>query len=72
MAEGVTFPVMHAMLARWSPKMERSKMGAFTYSGANFGTVVSLPVTGWLCEAVGWQFVFYAFGALGVLWFIRE
>ena len=72
MAEGVTFPVMHAMLARWSPKIERTQMGAFTYCGANMGTVLSLPVTGWLCEAVGWEFVFYFFGALGVVWFIRE
>ena len=61
--------MMHAMLARWSPKMEVTKMSAFTYSGASFGTVVSLPLTGLLCDAVGWQFVFYAFGALGVLWF---
>ena len=63
---------MHAMLARWSPKMEVSKMSAFTYAGAHMGTVVSLPLTGLLCDAFGWQFVFYAFGALGVIWFVGE
>lgn len=63
---------MHAMLARWSPKMEVSKMSAFTYAGAHMGTVVSLPLTGLLCDAVGWQFAFYASGSLGVVWFLGE
>ena len=63
---------MHAMLARWSPKMEVSKMSAFTYAGAHMGTIVSLPLTGLLCDAVGWQFVFYASGSLGIVWFVGE
>ena len=60
------------MLARWSPKMEVSKMSAFTYAGAHMGTIVSLPLTGLLCDAVGWQFVFYASGSLGIVWFVGE
>ncbi|GJQ81761.1 hypothetical protein Trydic_g308 [Trypoxylus dichotomus] len=73
MGEGVTFPSMHAMLARWVPPLERSKFAAYVYAGANFGTVVSLPVSGWLCSLDflgGWPLAFYLFGILGIVWFV--
>lgn len=31
--QGVTFPSMHAMLARWIPPLERSKFAAYVYAG---------------------------------------
>ena len=31
--QGVTFPAVHALLGRWSPPLERSKMASFTFSG---------------------------------------
>lgn len=43
------------------------------FSGANFGTVVSLPVSGWLCSLElwnGWPLAFYLFGSLGLVWYI--
>lgn len=73
MGEGVTFPAMHAMLARWVPPLERSKFAAFVYAGANFGTVISLPLSGWLCSLEyggGWPLAFYIFGVLGLVWFV--
>ncbi|XP_055713391.1 sialin [Phlebotomus papatasi] len=73
MGEGVTFPAMHAMLAKWIPPLERSKFAAVVYAGANFGTIISLPLSGWLCSLDfldGWPLAFYLFGALGVVWFI--
>lgn len=73
MGEGVTFPAMHAMLARWIPPLERSKFAALVYAGANFGTVLSLPVSGWLCGLElwgGWPLCFYIFGGLGIVWFV--
>lgn len=72
MGEGVTFPSMHAMLARWIPPLERNKFGAYVYAGANFGTIVSLPLSGWLCSLElwgGWPLSFYLFGILGIIWF---
>jgi MFS family permease len=69
--EGVTFPAMHGVWARWAPPMERSKLATMSYSGAYVGTIVSMPLSGWLCASpYGWPSVFYLCGGLGVLWFV--
>uniref|UniRef100_L7MUI5 Sialin n=1 Tax=Xenopus tropicalis TaxID=8364 RepID=L7MUI5_XENTR len=70
LGEGVTFPAMHAMWARWAPPLERSRLLSLSYAGAQLGTVVSLPVSGLICYYMDWIYVFYIFGTLGVLWFI--
>jgi len=70
LGEGVTFPAMLAMIARWSSPQERSRFTAFSYAGSAFGTVISMPLCAYLCENVGWESVFYVFGALGIAWFI--
>ncbi|KAH8319216.1 hypothetical protein KR074_002401 [Drosophila pseudoananassae] len=72
MGEGVTYPAMHAMLAQWIPPLERNKFAAVVYAGSNIGTVISMPLTGWLCSLDflgGWPSAFYIFGLLGILWF---
>ena len=43
---------------------------SFTLAGGPFGTVISLPVSSYLCEYLGWQSVFYVFGSLGCVWFL--
>ncbi|KAF8787065.1 sialin-like [Argiope bruennichi] len=71
--EGVTFPAMHSMLGSWLPKYERSMLSTIIYSGAQIGTVISLPISGLLCFSDflgGWPSVFYVFGTLGCIWFI--
>ncbi|XP_073425429.1 sialin isoform X2 [Dendrobates tinctorius] len=70
LGEGVTFPAMHAMWSSWAPPLERSRLLSLSYAGAQLGTVVSLPLSGLICYYIGWIYVFYIFGALGVLWFI--
>ena len=72
LAEGVTFPAMHAMWSYWAPPLERTKLLAVTYVGPQFGTIIAYPLSGWLCAngfAGGWPSVFYVFGTLGFLWF---
>ncbi|XP_055370914.1 sialin [Condylostylus longicornis] len=73
MGEGVTYPAMHAMLAHWIPPLERNKFASVVYAGSNIGTVISLPLAGWLCSLQfmgGWPLAFYIFGILGIIWFI--
>lgn len=72
LGEGVTFPAMHGMWSHWAPPLERTKLVAFTYAGSQIGTIISYPLSGWLCAhgfAGGWPSVFYVFGILGVIWF---
>ncbi|XP_035828102.1 sialin [Aplysia californica] len=69
--EGVTFPAMYAIWGQWAPVWERSRLVAFTTAGAQFGTVISLPLSGLLCDSDilgGWPSVFYIFGAVACLW----
>jgi len=69
--EGVTFPSMHALLSRWIPSLERSRAVTFVYSGAQFGTVIGMLLSGVLCDRDfigGWPLAFYVFGAAGCMW----
>uniref|UniRef100_A0A8C5WLN6 Sialin n=1 Tax=Leptobrachium leishanense TaxID=445787 RepID=A0A8C5WLN6_9ANUR len=68
--EGVAYPAMHAMWSQWAPPLERSRLVSLTFAGAELGTVVSLPLSGLICYYIDWSYVFYIFGAIGVLWFI--
>ncbi|XP_076068347.1 sialin-like [Oratosquilla oratoria] len=71
LTEGVTFPTMHILLATWIPTLERTKFSALMYAGVDFGTVVTLGVSGWLCHSGflgGWPSVFYIFGGLAIIW----
>ncbi|KAL0280109.1 UNVERIFIED_CONTAM: hypothetical protein PYX00_001499 [Menopon gallinae] len=68
--EGITYPAMHAIWARWAPPLERSKLAASAFSGSYMGTVIALPMSGFLADYLGWASVFYVPGILGLLWFV--
>lgn len=69
LAQGFFFPSCHNLLAKWVPPTERAKIGTFVYAGGPFGTVLSLPTTGWISDSsLGWPFAFYLYGALGLAW----
>lgn len=73
LGEGVTFPAMHAMIAKWAPPNARSRFVVFSYSGATTGTIITLPVAGILASSNflgGWPSAFYVFGVFGLLWFL--
>lgn len=73
LAEGVTIPCMNTMIARWIPKMERSRATSVTLSGTAIGTVVTMPLAGYLCDGTfwgGWPSVFYLLGIAGCVWFV--
>lgn len=68
--EGVTFPSMYTMWAAWAPPLERSRLLTISYIGAQLGTVVALPLSGEICFYLDWTYVFYLFGAVGLVWFV--
>ena len=69
LGEGVTFPAWHSIYARWIPFQERTRAIAITNSGISFGSVFGLVVTAIIIEGYSWEWVFYSFGALGVVLF---
>lgn len=70
MGEAVTFPSIYSLYSKWVPLAERSRAIGLTNSGIPMGTVFALIVTPYIVEAFGWEWAFYLFGAIGVLWFL--
>ncbi|CAG2103073.1 unnamed protein product [Medioppia subpectinata] len=71
LAQGVTIPCMNAMVARWMPIMERSRGISVIFAGSAIGSVVTLPLTGYLCDETflgGWPAIFYVLGTVGIIW----
>jgi MFS transporter, ACS family, solute carrier family 17 (sodium-dependent inorganic phosphate cotransporter), other len=68
LGEAAVFPASINMIGRWVPVSSRSRAVALFASGLSLGTVVSLPLTGWLVRAYGWPRPFYIFGIVGLVW----
>lgn len=68
--EGVNFPAIHSLAARWAPARERSRALALNYTGIFLGTIVALLGSPPLILKYGWPAVFYISGALGGIWLI--
>lgn len=70
LGEGVTFPSVYSLFARWSPPGERARAVSLALSGVPLGSVVALLVTPPLIVAFGWEAVFYSFGVIGIVWWV--
>lgn len=56
--QGVFFPSLHNLVAKWAPPQEKGKFVAALLGGA-FGTVITWPLAGALMESFGWAWAFY-------------
>jgi ACS family sodium-dependent inorganic phosphate cotransporter len=70
MGEALTFPSLYSIYSRWIPLHERSRAVGLANSGIPLGTVFALVVTPYIVERLGWEWAFYLFGVVGVLWFV--
>ena len=68
LGESAVFPACMHMVGHWVPKTHRSRAVAMITSGVSIGTVVSLPLTGWLIRGYGWPMPFYIFSVFGIVW----
>ncbi|KAJ3656273.1 hypothetical protein Zmor_015361 [Zophobas morio] len=68
--EGVTYPCMHSIWARWAPPLERARLVTISFSGSYIGTVISMPASAYLATELGWPSVFYVFGAIALVWYV--
>jgi MFS family permease len=69
LGEGVNFPAIYTLHARWIPTDERARAMALNNSGIPLGTVFALLVTPIVVAQLGWQWAFYLFGSVGLVWF---
>ncbi|MGH0032789.1 MAG: ACS family MFS transporter [Myxococcota bacterium] len=70
MGEAVAFPSIYSLYGRWIPLSERSRAVGLSNSGIPLGTVVALVATPWIVTHFGWEWAFYSFGLLGVVWWV--
>ncbi len=70
LGEAVTFPSIYSLFSRWSPIGERTRAIGLNASAIPIGTVFALLATPPIVLALGWQWVFYLFGAAGFAWFV--
>ncbi len=69
LGEGLSPPAIYSTVARWVPAGERSRAMAFISTGMYVGLIVAFPVAVWMMQRLGWPWVFYLFGLLGLLWY---
>lgn len=65
-------PAIYTMFSHWVPNNEKSTALALMTVGGNIGTVLTMPLSGYLCAhgfAGGWPSVFYVLGVMGCLCF---
>ena len=70
LGEGMTYPAMHSMMSKWVPLNERSKYVTLITIGTQFGTIISMALSGPMSAHIIWQSTFYLFGALSCAWFL--
>jgi ACS family sodium-dependent inorganic phosphate cotransporter len=68
LGEGVNFPSVHSLTARWTLPSERARVLSVNYSGMYVGTIAALSVSPLIIKSFGWPALFYISGALGAVW----
>jgi len=68
--EGVAFPAVYSIYGRWVPKGEKARVIGLTYAAIPLGSVMALLLTPWIILRFGWEWAFYSFGLLGVIWYL--
>ncbi|KAL0839190.1 hypothetical protein ABMA28_017158 [Loxostege sticticalis] len=63
--QGILMPCMHHLIGKWAPLEEKSRIGTFIYSGAQFGIALQMLISGYLVSAFGWPGIFYTNGIMG-------
>lgn len=70
LSEGVAFPSVFHFLSFWVPASERGFSTSVFLTGAHIGTTVALVISPVIIRVSSWHFIFYSFGAVGLLWII--
>jgi MFS transporter, ACS family, glucarate transporter len=66
-AESPSFPANARVVAAWFPANERGTASAIFNSAQYFATVLFAPIMGWITTELGWPYVFYFMGLVGII-----
>ncbi|XP_053207125.1 putative inorganic phosphate cotransporter isoform X1 [Panonychus citri] len=73
LAHGLLFPSCYILMERWLVSTEKAFAQSCVAVGSNFGIVIIMPLTAWLCDngfAGGWPSAFYVTAAVNILFII--
>jgi ACS family hexuronate transporter-like MFS transporter len=68
MGEGGAFPAAARVVSEWLPVEERATAMGFINAGTAVGSLLAPPLIGLVLIYSGWRAVFFAAGAIGLLW----
>ncbi len=68
MGEAAAFPGASRSLVRWLPAAQRGFGQGFQHAGSRLGFAVTPLLVVFLIGRMSWRWVFYGFGAVGIVW----
>ena len=66
--EAGAFPVATRAMQLWYPREERGFVQGITHSASRAGAAIAPPIVVAIMSTLGWQWVFYMCGAVGLIW----
>ncbi|HYL34045.1 MAG TPA: MFS transporter [Stellaceae bacterium] len=66
--EGGAFPVATRSMQLWFPRQERGLVQGVSHSASRLGAAIAPPIVVAIIATLGWHWVFYICGAIGILW----
>ena len=66
--EGGAFPVATRSMQLWFPRQERGLVQGVSHSASRFGAAIAPPIVVAIITTLGWHWVFYICGMVGILW----
>ncbi|KAK5642933.1 hypothetical protein RI129_009100 [Pyrocoelia pectoralis] len=65
--QGLLWPSLYGVISWWVPFKERGRFIS-CFQGGSIGGAISLVTSGFIIASVGWKYVFYIWGGIGLLW----
>lgn len=66
--EGVAFPSIHSLIARNVPQASQSTAVGIVTAASYVGTALAFGISPLIISTLGWQYVFYLFAGMALLW----
>lgn len=71
LSQGLMFPSMSSLIAKWAPPNERATMVGICNSGIMLGLSLGNFLSGLILHYIpGWESVFYIYGFAGLVWWL--